>query len=778
MGIKEKIPDSLVSISGKDEEIYKEDASRLLQGRLPGGWKWIPCSNSTLVATKKTPCPVYYKEFFPRNKYEGIKACCRGSRCQRARKQAEHLTAAGLSTPKILCWGKGKLNEFIIFKADEGQGFHSFLLKKYSPPLTPEKLLEKRLLLQQAGKIISLLHQKGLVHGDLRPDNLLVAKTDKGFKFSFLDNERNKHFERPPLSLIKKNLIQFSIIPDHLVTKADLMRFFQAYLSTDKNLSKQKQREFISDLFRRRHKRFTFILTRRNRHQRAENIKKVRNNHYSGECYHGSRISQILATETNPEAWFANNGILVKKDKTITSKIFSSMDCPPLFGKRFLPKNNLHFIKLLFRGEKACHLWQISHILLDLGIPVPKPAGYILTGRNPLRRNNYFFCASLPDSETLLAIARNKNDLSAWLAGNQLIERLARSLARMHNFGYSHGDAKWGNIMVNESNETFCWIDLDSVTKQKRRNNRWFYKDVARFSVDIIENKLGSKWLDLFLKSYAHTRCISATHLEKKTHTFIRKISKRHRKKFKVTQGIAQTWIKKLKHNSNSLFRKAHRPFVSEYILVLGDSHAIVFKQWQFILGFPKKHFSVCSVGGATASGLENPNSKTQTYKIFTKALQFRNYKKIIIMLGEVDTGFVIWYRAQKYGVEVAEMFMQTVTKYADFLSELSTKTDKIIVISTPLPTIKDGAEWGEVANLRKEVKTTKQERTKLTIKFNKAIERYCLHAGLVFINLDQKCLTKTGSLKADLKSKNPRDHHYDQHNYSLLLIKSLRDIV
>lgn len=775
MGIKEKIPDSLISISGKDAGIYKEDASRLLQGCLPGGWRWVSCSNSTLVAAKETSSPVYYKEFFPRNKFEGIKACCRGSRCQRARKQKENLEAAGLSTPEILCWGKGKSNEFIIFKADKGQGFYSFLLKNYSPPLTPEKLCEKRCLLQQAGRIISLLHRNGLIHGDLRPDNLLVAKNNGGFKFSFLDNERNKYFQKPPLPLIKKNLVQFSIIPDHLVTKTDLMRFFQAYLSTNEHLTAQKRREFSRDIFRRRHKRFTFILTRPNRNQRLENIKKIKTSCFWAEYYLGSIISQTLATGNNLETWFTNNGILIKKDKTITTKTFNGTGCPPLFGKRFLQKNSLHFLKLLFRGEKARHLWRISHILLNLGIPVPKPAGYILTGRNPLKRNNFFFCDSLPDSGNLLTIARNRNDLAAWLAGNQLLERLARSLGRMHNFGYSHGDAKWGNIMVNESEGVFYWIDLDSTNKQKRPNNRWFYKDVARFSVDIIENRLDDEWLDLFLKNYAHTRCISATHLKKKIYPFIRKISKRHRKKFKVTQGTVQTWIKKMKHFSNSLIRKVHHHVAIEDILVLGDSHAIVFKQWQFVWGFPKKHFSVCSVGGATASGLENPHSKTQSYKIFTEALQFKKYKKIIIMLGEVDTGFVIWYRAQKYGVEVAEMFTQAVSKYSDFLSELSTKAEKIIVISTPLPTIEDGAEWGEVANLRKEVKTTRQERSNLTIKFNKAIETYCLHADLVFINLDQECLTTNGDLKANLKNKNHRDHHYDQHNYSLLLIKHIK---
>ncbi len=536
MSLKEKKPDSLISISGKNAEIYKKDASQLLQGCLPAGWKWIPCSTSTLVAAKEAPSPVYYKEFFPRNRYEGIKAFFRGSRCQRARKQTENLAAAGLSTPKTLCWGKGRLNEFIISTAEEGQGCYTFLLKKYSPPLTPEKILEKRHLLQQAGKAISLLHQNGLIHGDLRPNNLLVAKTGEGFNFSFIDNERNKHFKRPPLSLIRKNLIQFSIIPDHLLTKSDLLRLLQAYLSADRNLSKQKQREFIKDFFRRRHHRLTFILSRRDRHQRAENTKKIKGKHFSGECYHGSIISQIPLTATSPDAWFSDNGTLIKQDKIITAKIFSKAGYPSLFGKHFLPQNNLQYIKLLFQEERARHLWRISHILLNLGIPVPEPVGYISTGGFFLKRSNFFFCVALSESTDLMTIFRNSNNFTSWLTANQLIESLARSLGKMHNFGLSHGDTKWGNIMVNEAEGTFCWIGLDSAHKQKKQENRWFFKDVARFAVDIMESEISHEWLDLFLKTYAQTRCISSSYLEKKIRPFVRKMNKCHQKHLKLPQ--------------------------------------------------------------------------------------------------------------------------------------------------------------------------------------------------------------------------------------------------
>jgi len=59
--------------------------------------------------------------------------------------------------------------------------------------------------------------------------------------------------------------------------------------------------------------------------------------------------------------------------------------------------------------------------------------------------------------------------------------------------------------------------------------------------------------------------------------------------------------------------------FAKKSIMVLGDSHAQIFMFPLFKIFFPLIKFDVCSVGGATASGLENPNSKTQAYKNFKK---------------------------------------------------------------------------------------------------------------------------------------------------------------
>jgi hypothetical protein len=212
-------------------------------------------------------------------------------------------------------------------------------------------------------------------------------------------------------------------------------------------------------------------------------------------------------------------------------------------------------------------------------------------------------------------------------------------------------------------------------------------------------------------------------------------------------------------------------------ILVLGDSHTPVFNHPLFNEKFPHISFNVLTVIGATASGLENPNSKTQAYPIFREALSKTTAKKVIVMLGEVDTGFVIWYRAQKYRESVAAMRDKAIVSYGNFLSELKAGFE-VICVSTPLPTIQDGNDWGDIANARREVTASLRERTALTLVFNDAMQRFCLQNGIDYLMLDRQSLGDGGVVKAELLNSDRNNHHYDQNRYADLLIEGLADLL
>lgn len=209
-------------------------------------------------------------------------------------------------------------------------------------------------------------------------------------------------------------------------------------------------------------------------------------------------------------------------------------------------------------------------------------------------------------------------------------------------------------------------------------------------------------------------------------------------------------------------------------ILVLGDSHALIFNSDKMIELFPDIAFNTVSVGGATVSGLKNPNAVTQAMPQYLAALEENKTKTTIIMLGEVDTGFVIWYRAQKHNAPVEQMYQQAITNYQRFMLEIS-KQRHVICISTPLPTIRDGTDWGEVANLRKEVKATLKERTELTIRFNKEVGAFCAKNKIIHCNFDKDSLDEHGILKESLRNPDQSDHHYAPSAHASMVAPKLR---
>lgn len=231
-------------------------------------------------------------------------------------------------------------------------------------------------------------------------------------------------------------------------------------------------------------------------------------------------------------------------------------------------------------------------------------------------------------------------------------------------------------------------------------------------------------------------------------------------------------------HFLKRLLRYLNRHCARRTIFVLGDSHALVFNHDLFRLAFPFSRFEVCSVGGATVSGLENPNSKTQAQQTFARALQAApEDSTVLLLLGEVDTGFVIWHRAKKYALSVDEMMSQAVENYLRLIQTVKER-HRPVVISTPLPTIRDGSALGDVANQRKEISATQHERTELTIRFNTAMQSHCSSLGITYLNYDKDSIGSDGVVKATLLHSDASNHHYKPLAHARLLLPKLRKVL
>jgi hypothetical protein len=215
-----------------------------------------------------------------------------------------------------------------------------------------------------------------------------------------------------------------------------------------------------------------------------------------------------------------------------------------------------------------------------------------------------------------------------------------------------------------------------------------------------------------------------------------------------------------------------------DHVLCLGDSHIEVLRHVR-VRGV---WFRVRSVTGATASGILNPQSSTQSLIAFsTRLARARHWQQILIQLGEVDCGFLIWHRAKRRGLSAEEQLTRTLDSYVAYLQQVLSKGfSRVVVLSVPLPTIDDlPSEWGgEVANLRKEITASKAERTDLTLRFNEELRRRCEAIGATYVDATTGHLDPaTGLIDPRFVRKTRMNHHLEDGPYAELLSTELARI-
>ncbi|MBI5598228.1 MAG: hypothetical protein HY890_00650, partial [Deltaproteobacteria bacterium] len=185
-----------------------------------------------------------FKEFLPRGSLESLKARVRGTRAERAWRGGGLLAERGFLTPPLVAWGvklRGGFptaRNFLVTGFVPGvSGLFTFLRDRFNTCKGDDRFYIKRRLAIGLGSTIGRMHSGGVIHGDLRLDNIMVTMPEgwgaQGPRFYFIDNERNAVFKKATLKLIIKNLVQVNMVLLPCVTRSDRMRFYLAYLSNN-----------------------------------------------------------------------------------------------------------------------------------------------------------------------------------------------------------------------------------------------------------------------------------------------------------------------------------------------------------------------------------------------------------------------------------------------------------------------------------------------------------------------------------------------------------------
>lgn len=200
-------------------------------------------------------------------------------------------------------------------------------------------------------------------------------------------------------------------------------------------------------------------------------------------------------------------------------------------------------------------------------------------------------------------------------------------------------------------------------------------------------------------------------------------------------------------------------------LIVLGDSHleALQLAAEIGLLSVEDVSFSI--VPGATAVGLRNPNSITDAINIFRTALASQSRESaVLIHLGEVDCGFVIWWRAERYGESIEAQFQDSINAYRSFVNEvLLMGFSRICITGASLPTIRDNTNMGDVANKRAEVRVSLAERTELTFRYNQSLKEMASDYDADYFDITDSVVDQSTRLVHDFfRNLDPCNHHLD----------------
>ena len=220
---------SIGYIEGTQAKIFQSLLAKVYLDGWPDLAESVPSSTTTGVYHLEKPEDCFYKEFYDRNVLDRIKAVINGGRCRRHIRQSILLVKNNFNSPELLATGKLEGKPFVISRSVAGTSFGEYMSALLRRPKAPIHLLWKRTLFSSVGTLVGRLHSAGIVHGDLRPNNILLEVVNSQPRWYFIDNERNKKHKKICRKDLIKNLIQINMFHSIDMSLSDRRRFFKAY---------------------------------------------------------------------------------------------------------------------------------------------------------------------------------------------------------------------------------------------------------------------------------------------------------------------------------------------------------------------------------------------------------------------------------------------------------------------------------------------------------------------------------------------------------------------
>ena len=237
-------------------------------------------------------------------------------------------------------------------------------------------------------------------------------------------------------------------------------------------------------------------------------------------------------------------------------------------------------------------------------------------------------------------------------------------------------------------------------------------------------------------------------------------------------------WAKSAK----KLWRKlANRLMGGRRILVLGDSHSAVF-EYCFDQSLLTPHWLNCEiVGGATAYGLNNDHSSTGGWQKFCAGLtRYPSFDTVMIVLGECDCSYALWKLAERADLPPERLLDRSLAGIRRLVGKVreNPKVGKVVLVGAFLPTIQDHLADKQENELRREIRATQAERTRLVLTYNAGLCALALELAVDYFDISEPLLDPQTGLICPQYIDRPLDHHLSQAATSRFFVAALREVL
>ena len=322
-------------------------------------------------------------------------------------------------------------------------------------------------------RLIAKIHQKGLIHNDLHPDNFLLKKET----IYALDGASIRQVSATKPLKKKVSLKNLAVIISQInfVDSSLLYHLATAYAEERKyNKADQTAR------------RLEIFIQKSHESRTAKYLKKIHRSSTQIVCkksfssfvlcqrkYYTSAMESFLQ---NPDMAFHNPGTSLLKAGNTATVVCYKIDGKQLVVKRYNMKNRFHALRLSFKKTRADISWRSAHLLLRNRINTPKPVAIKEIRFGPLRNRSFFIYEYIKGKNARQFFLDAKTEEAKILA-----ESIINLFYKLKSLKISHGDMKATNIMIHDNKPFF--IDLDSMRWHKRelRFSHAWEKDIKRF---------------------------------------------------------------------------------------------------------------------------------------------------------------------------------------------------------------------------------------------------------------------------------------------------------